>query len=249
MICWANQTWTGIWHGTPDRTLIDQTYPGVEDERAHFKYLLQFFQDPRYLRIEGKPALSVYRPVEIPNAFDWTRLWQQMARENGLPGLYLVAMNQKRDRSALELGFDTIVEQRFPGPSYLSSAQVFESRCRRLLRLRSRPRRFDYEASFNAILERPTYTANTLPMILPNWDNTPRSGSGGQVLTDATPEKWRKLLRMTFDRTRGIQPSKRLVFVKSWNEWAEGNHLEPDLRYGCSFLDVLKEEVSMERGR
>ena len=88
---WANQTWTGIWHGAPDRVLLEQTYPGAEDDQAHFDHLLPAFTDRRYLTIDGRPVFYVFRPEQLPDPKEWTGRWQAMARAAGLPGMYLIA--------------------------------------------------------------------------------------------------------------------------------------------------------------
>ena len=88
---WANQTWTGIWHGAADRVLIEQTYPGPEDDQAHFDAIVAAFRDQRYLRVDGRPVFYVFRPEELPDAAQFVDRWQQMARQAGLDGLYLVA--------------------------------------------------------------------------------------------------------------------------------------------------------------
>lgn len=246
MFCWANQSWSGIWHGAPGKILIEQTYPGLADEKAHFDYLLPFFRDPRYKKITGCPVFCVYRPFDLPDLLAWTRLWRKMARDAAFPDLYLIGIHQNVDPDALEAGFDAVVEQRLPMRPKMGLRRRLERKWRHVRGLPGLPARFDYEASVSEILARPTYTEKILPMVLPNWDNTPRSGGNGYVLTDSTPEKWRTMLRKAIEATRTIVPGKRLIFIKSWNEWAEGNHLEPDLRFGLQYLEVLKEEIERE---
>ncbi len=82
------------------------------------------------------------------------------------------------------------------------------------------------------------------PCILPNWDNTPRSGKNGFVIHGSTPELFRILVRKAIESVKDFPKDRRLIFIKSWNEWAEGNHLEPDLRFGKAYLQVVKEEIS-----
>ena len=87
---WANQSWTGVWHGAPERMLIEQTYPGVDDHRRHFDALVAMFADPRYLRVDGRPVFYVQEPAAIPDVERWVALWQQLADAAGLGGLFLV---------------------------------------------------------------------------------------------------------------------------------------------------------------
>jgi lipopolysaccharide biosynthesis protein len=243
MMCWANQTWSGIWHGAPNKILIEQTYPGLDDEKAHFAYLLPFFRDPRYLKIDGRPVFSVYRSPEIPNLKAWVALWQSMAQEHGLPGLYLIAVNQAVDAPAIDAGFQAVVEQRFARPVRETFVARVERKSRQILGLPKLPERHDFEGSFDEILRKDRYTEQCLPMVVPNWDNTPRSGSNGYVMINSTPEKWRRLLRRAISSTQGIPEDKRFIFIKSWNEWAEGNHLEPDRKYGLAYLEAIRDEL------
>src|SRR3990172_1193224 len=92
-LCWANQTWTGIWHGTPNRILVEQTYPGMEDHRRHFEALLPAFCDKRYLKVDGKPLFAIYNPMELPDTPRVLELWRGLAAKAGLPGLYLLAQH------------------------------------------------------------------------------------------------------------------------------------------------------------
>ena len=110
---WANQTWTGIWHGNPDRILIEQTYPGVDDHVAHFDAMLPAFEDPRYFRVDGKPLFYVFKPRFIPELRKFADLWRQLARRAGLPGLYLVG-EEFRPWDPIEWGFDAACDSGLP---------------------------------------------------------------------------------------------------------------------------------------
>ncbi len=101
-LAWANQSWTGVWHGDPKSVLIEQKYPGPEDEEAHFHWALNAFRDPRYMTVNGKPIFCVFAPQEMPSTASFTRHWRQLAERAGLPGLYLVAVSQVTQ----ELGID-----------------------------------------------------------------------------------------------------------------------------------------------
>jgi lipopolysaccharide biosynthesis protein len=85
-LCWANQTWTGIWHGAANRVLVEQTYPGEADFREHFRWLLRAFHDERYVRVDGKPLFIVFSPQDLPHRGELLSLWREMARKDGLPG-------------------------------------------------------------------------------------------------------------------------------------------------------------------
>lgn len=242
-LAWANQTWSGVWHGAPNRILIEQTYPGPEDDRAHFDHLLPAFTDPRYVTVDRKPLFYVFRPEQLPNAAEFVDRWQRMAHEAGLPGLYLVAeMSDLLGRGIVfpdpfSAGFDAAVHVRIPVENH--GWPWLRMRLRRKL---GQPEVLPYTkrpvARPPSSPERPV-----LPCVYPNWDNTPRSGTRGLVAHDSTPEKFRLHVRDAVERMHQQPPQQRLLFVKSWNEWAEGNHLEPDLRWGHDYLRVLAEET------
>lgn len=243
-LCWANETWTGIWHGSPNRVLIEQTYPGVVDHQAHFNALLPAFQDSRYLCVSGKPIFVIYKPEQIPNVVDTLGLWRKLATNSGLAGLYIVGMNNRLSWNPLDNGFDAKI-------NLPSIRQEWISRRSPMKWLRwkyNKLQRLPNLLPFKSLLEEEEGRVETLyksyPCLVHAWDNTPRSGSNGVVLTGAHPEEFRKLVRLVLNRTRSVEPDQRLVFLKSWNEWAEGNHLEPDLKYGFGFLEVIKEELA-----
>ena len=106
-MCWANENWSGVWHGAPKRILIEQTYPGEADDRAHFTMLLPAFRDRRYIRVNGKPLLAIYQPLRLPDPAAFNQLWQLMAKEAGLPGLHIIGWaDYLKEDAVLEAGFD-----------------------------------------------------------------------------------------------------------------------------------------------
>jgi len=235
----SNQSWTGIWYGAPDRILIEQTYPGIDDHKRHFDYLLRAFQDPRYLRVEGKPVFVVFRPAELPDSVNVTKLWRQWATDAGLPGLFLLAVHKSPHWKPALFGFDGIVHSPLP-PLHRRRKHWLKNIFQRL---RKHPTIYHYQDVMRRFVVKARPGIESFPCILPNWDNTPRSQSQGMVLHDSTPELFRKHVRKAVRRVADYPETKRLVFVKSWNEWAEGNHLEPDQHFGKSYLQVLREEV------
>jgi lipopolysaccharide biosynthesis protein len=237
-LCWANQSWSGVWHGAPDRVLCEQTYPEGDDE-AHFASLLAAFRDPRYYRVRGRPLLGVFRPQELPSAARFVETWQRLAVAAGLDGLYLVAFSETRAWGAqyethVEDGFDAAVHVEFP------FERTAATRVRDRLRTRwphFGPGRYRY------VEHLPGYPRSLRgvvhPCVYPNWDNTPRLGRRGAVIVDAAPSRFERHVREAVARAALNPAGERLVFVKSWNEWAEGNHVEPDRERGRRWLDAL----------
>lgn len=238
-LAWANQTWSGIWHGAADRILVEQTYPGPEDDQAHFDHLLPAFTDDRYITVEGKPLFYVFRPEQLPHAAEWVERWQRMAQAAGLPGLYLVAeMSDLVGAGPIypdpfRDGFDAGVHVRLPiQQSTFAFARMRALRKARLPEIYSYARRpVDRPASSPT---RPVY-----PCVYPNWDNTPRSGRRGIVAHGSTPARFQLHVEDAARRLQAFPADRQLLFIKSWNEWAEGNHLEPDLRDGHAYLEAL----------
>ncbi len=248
-LAWANQTWSGIWHGAPDRVLIEQTYPGPDDDRAHFAHLLPAFTDPRYVTVDGRPLFYVFRPEQLVEPARFVEQWQEMARAAGLPGLYLVAEmsdllgNGSVFADPFGPGFDAGVHVRIPVDR--SPADKFRMRVLRRLGL---PEIYTYSSQ---PVDRPRSTADRpiYPCVYPNWDNTPRAGRRGLVAHRSTPSAFGVHVADAVGRVTDLDPEHRLLFVKSWNEWAEGNHLEPDRRDGHDYLDALAAALPSREAR
>jgi hypothetical protein len=247
-LCWANQTWTGIWYGEPNRILIEQTYPGMEDHRRHFETLLPAFLDKRYLKVDGKPLFSIFAPMELPESPRVLGFWRELAAKAGLPGLYLVAEHWKPDWDPKPHGYDaavTIGQWKWRYQSASWNQPIWKIR-EKVNRWRGRPKIVSYERVIDSLVSERIPGIDNFPCVIPNWDNTPRSGSNGLVFHNSTPELFRRHVRQALERMRDVPREQRLIFVKSWNEWAEGNHLEPDLRFGLRYLEVLCEELERE---
>ena len=242
-LCWANGTWTGIWHGAPNRVLIEQTYPGIEDHRRHFETLLPAFQDPRYVRVDGKPLFLIWAPNKLPDTVATLALWRTMAREAGLGDLHFVAVADAG--WAREHGFDgstfnKVKVGKLPG-------QVVEYAVFRMLRNLGFPHIQRYEHQARSMPD--VLGADSYPCVIPNWDNTPRSGARGFVMHGSTPELFAAHFRRVLDLTKDVPREHRLIFIKSWNEWAEGNHLEPDLRFGLRYLQAVRDCLRYDASR
>lgn len=248
-LCWANQTWTGIWHGAPDRVLIEQTYPGRADHEAHFEALLPAFRDRRYIRVDDKPLFVIFVPADLPDSVATLSLWRAMARDAGLPGLHIAGISFSRDWDPVAHGFDAKVDQP-PLQNYLhsrSSSAPLRWPDDRLEPSRELPTVVPAR-SFAKLQELVASTDHlSYPLLFHAFDNTPRSGRHGIVLDEATPELFQSLLEVAVRGLASRPPDRRIVFLKSWNEWAEGNHLEPDLKTGNAFLEVVRKVLSHSR--
>ena len=254
-LAWANQTWTGIWHGAPNRILIEQTYPGEKDHEAHFQAVVDAFADDRYITVDSKPVFIVYKPYELPEPLRFTDLWRELALKAGLKGLYFVGQIDTRPWMPEENGFDAaytdvanIIASKMNG--YYNGFVGYTSRVARKMlngvarriavKAMLRPIIYSYADVIRVALPELSSAFDHYPCVIPNWDNTPRSGSNGIVYRDSTPELFGQHLQAAVDQVAHRAHDKRLVFIKSWNEWAEGNYLEPDLKFGNAYLEAVK---------
>ena len=237
---WANQTWTGIWHGADNRILVEQTYPGRADEQAHFEHLLPAFTDPRYLTVDGRPLFYVFRPEQLPDPRSFTDHWRVLAERAGLPGLYLAAEisdlhgGNPRFLDPRGHGFDAGVYIRLPTRNSALARLRMRAR-RKLLR---HPERYRFAPDLHPFPD--NQSEQLLPAVYPNWDNTPRSGRRGLVIEGGSPAAFRRHVEQAVDRLVDRPSQERLLFIKSWNEWAEGNYLEPDTEHGHAYLEALR---------
>ena len=239
-LCWANETWSGIWHGAPNRILIEQTYPGRTDHEAHFRALYPAFSDSRYIRVDGKPIFLIFKPEKLPDALATTALWRRMAEESGLGGLHICGMSAGGSWNPADTGFDAKVVP----PLILNRPWVSRRRPVKWFRnkieiMRGLPTILSYEKILESVLGGEVAGEDYYPCVVHAWDNTPRSGRNGVALHGATPELFRIMLDDAIQKMTCRDPERRILFLKSWNEWAEGNHLEPDLKFGHSFLQVV----------
>jgi len=248
---WANQSWTGIWHGAPDRVLMEQTYPGFEDHLAHFQTLLAAFMDSRYIQVDGKPLFVIFRPQQLPQPKETIQIWNSFAKSAGLRGLFFVGVTDSENMALrfAEAGFDGLTVLSWRGSAKknlliraLSKLLGKQKMVEIYQRVFKKPYHiYDFlDGCKNAIIDHPT-TFTYFPGITPNWDNTPRSGLNGSVVVNSNPAQFKILVQRAIDRIKDYEDEHKLIFIKSWNEWAEGNYLEPDTKFGHGYLEAVKE--------
>jgi lipopolysaccharide biosynthesis protein len=240
-LCWANESWTRRWDGLDQDVLIAQTYPqGWED--AFYEDLLPALRDHRYLRVDGKPLLVIYRLGQLPDAARTIARWRERAADDGLGGLHVLAVTPSRDFEALPReaaeALDGLVH--FPPGSGIG-----------LQSLRGIAPGLDpglsgdiysYDAAVDGADLRTTgpHGLRVHPGVMPGWDNTPRRGAAAYAFHRGNPVSFRRWLTRAVDAAAagGDEP---LVFVNAWNEWAEGAYLEPDARFGRANLETVRD--------
>ncbi len=248
-LCWANENWTRVWDGEDDHILQQQTY-SAEDDVAHFGYLLPALRDPRHLRIDGKPLLLVYRVNLLPKSGGCTSaIWREEAARAGLPGLYLCTVNSYPglDWDPAWAGFDAAVDFQ---PDWKNQPPRLKPLWRRLRRLATGADPYcdqwvySYPALVRAMMARPEPAFKVFPGVTPGWDNSPRVKDCAIIYKDSTPELYGRWLRFSLEVCRHrFQGEERLVFANAWNEWGEGNHLEPDMRWGHRYLEETRDAL------
>lgn len=241
-LAWANESWYAkLWDKdvTKDKLLIEQTYKGAEQYTKHFYDVLPAFKDDRYIKIDGKPVFVIYKPLASKEISLFIKVWRKLAQEHGFPGIYFVG-HCISDRRNIEkyknLDLDSI------NTCCITDFMKKRNIINRLLSYVwvhgfKKPYIFKFSKVCDSFFDLQMDSDEKIcPSIITGWDHTPRSGVKGLIIKDETPELFGKYAKKVIDNTKGP-----FVFIKSWNEWAEGNYIEPDLKWGHAYLDVLKD--------
>lgn len=232
-MCWANENWTRRWDAAEHEVLIAQQY--LPDDDINFiKSLVPIFGDPRYIRLEGRPFLIVYRPQHLPDPRKTASVWREYCRAAGVGEIHVCAALTHGNDDYRQFGFDSGVE--FP-PHNLRSGNInhkvgffgkFQGNV------------MQYADIARSYLERDYPGGRIFRTVFPSWDNTARTGSRALVVHNGTPDNYEYWLSATIDRARRDDGAPPMVFINAWNEWAEGCHLEPDRRFGHGFLQATR---------
>ena len=248
-LCWANHSWKAkTWNpNMPDTMLIEQTYPGIEDYKAHFYAMLPAFKDKRYMTVDGKPIFGIFEPKDFPDFKLFSETWNKLALDNGLNKFFFFALAQGNvkltcfDNSI----YDAIVFDKMIDVYMDYKTTWIKRKYRRLLFKLKRPYILDYEEYMRQSLDSFKNNSSFIPCIDPDFDHSPRSAHRWIIFGNSSPDKWEYFCKATLNilKTRN---ENQLLFIKSWNEWGEGNYLEPDQKFGRGYLDAtaraLKEE-------
>lgn len=248
-LCWANENWMA-WDERSEQVLMKQEYSD-RDDLEHIQWLARVFKDERYIRRDGKPMFLVYRANALPDPLRTTSIWRAQARALGIGELFLVRVESLSDEKAdpLSLGFDAAVEFQpewgeLPAPLKPQASD----RLLRRLGLSANGCRghavIDYLAVVERMIRKPGTSYRRFPCVTPSWDNSARHDRGGIILTRSNPEIYGRWLRLTIERELATNGNDTFVFVNAWNEWAEGNHLEPCEKWGRAYLEATKRALS-----
>ena len=268
---WRNDQWTKSHAFQKKTNVYEQTY--IEEEYIdHFYDVLPAFKDPRYITVDGKPIFLVYAPLHIPDPHIFIKKWQLLAKENGLPGIYFVGIVSnlqtvkqefggkakfyyaKTDEPAgpryqqiLDVGFDAVNSRGQYRAELMESGYLkkyFYTAMRRLFNIHFL-QVYDYKNIIKNLFVDEDRLENVFPTIIPNWDRSPRSGKESVIYHNSTPALFKQHIHNALELIKDKKPEHRILFLMSWNEWGEGNYVEPDERYGHGYLKAIKEELEV----
>ena len=237
-LCWANHSWYAkTWNkeGTY-KLLMEQTYPGEKDYIEHFYAMLPAFKDKRYMKINDKLIFGIFEPQDV-NIVQLSKIWNKLAQEMGLKGFHFFALCQgtialKRIKKEQ---FDSIVLD--PFLNVTDSDDAIKER--EMKNQKGNAYAILYEDYVRECVDILKKNPLAFPCIEPNFDHTPRSGTYARILHNSTPEKWGELCKSIAELYKHRPTEENLVFIKSWNEWGEGNYLEPDQKYGKGYIEEM----------
>ena len=244
-LCWANQNWTRGWDGEERKILVRQTY-SPQDDLTHIRWLLKAFEDRRYIRVEGKPLFLLYRAEDLPSASQAAETWRAEAKKAGIGDLFLCAVQSNHHRARVDptqIGFDAAVEFQ---PSLFRQRSFLKKLRDRVLRGASNNLILEYSELVERSLQVPNPPYRWIRSVTPSWDNTPRRKTNALMLEGACPEKYGRWLAAIIRRSSMLAGGEKVVFLNAWNEWAEGNHLEPCQRWGRGYLEATQSALDGE---
>lgn len=259
---WTNKTWQKTAHFTEDVTFLEQTYPGDDDYILHFNTILPALKDHRYIMVDEKPLFLVFAPEDVPDVAHFIELWQKLAKENGLKGIYFVARvasmgelslrntgandeTHERYQKYLDLGFDAINSdmQRYAETKAAGfTKKAFRAVIRKIAG-NFTAFRYDYDEIMKNFHHDEERREEVHPQIIPRLDRTPRSGKDARIYDNSTPEKFERAVCDAIELVKDKEPEHKIIFLQAWNEWGEGNYMEPDIKYGRGYLEALKKVI------
>ena len=249
-LCWANETWSRRWLGEEKQVLLRQTYSQTDDVN-HARKLLEAFADHRYIKIYGRPVFIIYRPTDLPDPQKTTDTFRDVCVKAGLSEPYLVGVNSHRlDIDYRKLGFDDVLDF-LPSLGVLGDIlnnnknwQKFNSNLKfgildRLLKV------YDYKEAYRLMNAR-KLEYSYLPSVFVSWDNSARRNRNGIIITNTSLDIFREQVERAVHKASQRPIEERFFFINAWNEWAEGNHLEPCQKWGHSFLEIIKSSLNRD---
>jgi hypothetical protein len=243
-LAWANESWSRRWLGEEKEILQEQTY-SFEDDLCHARWVTRAFADPRYIRVNERPLFLIYRPRHLPDPKKTTAIFREVCLRTGLPDPLLVGIDAHCPGSDCRtLGFDATLRyepQLVVLPDFMNDRlNLSKLRRNRQLGVMSPKLKIYNYATARELMDKRKSDFPVYPCIFVAWDDSPRRGENGIIITESTPEAFESGLGHHIELVAHKPFDERLVFVNAWNEWGEGNHLEPDLKYGLGYLEAIE---------
>ncbi len=246
-LAWANEEWKKYWYGQGDEILMNQNYGSRKNWEAHFQYLLPYFQDDRYIRIDGKPVFIVYRPGAMRQGKQMMACWNKMARQNGLPGIYVIGMKNWEFETRACVWLNAMVDYE---PTKEQRMNIMKKRIYDPVKLRAM---FHFGlwnrltcnvqsyARINKVMLKAPHAENEFRGVFVDFDNTARSGKNGLIFYGSSPKSFGRYFSEHIRLSK--EEGKNHIFVNAWNEWGEGCYLEPDEKFKYGYLEAVREAL------
>ena len=256
---WSNKTWQKNEAFQKDTMFMEQTYGDIEDYTKHFYTVLKAFKDPRYITVDGKPLFFIFDPQSVPDLERFIELWRKLASENGLKGIHFVGKvasvgkfdqgvmhdylsdAKKNYDASLSRGLDAVNSVNLRRAEMLAVGKYAKMLDRLINRVfpGGKVEKYDYKKVIDNLFTDEDRLENIYPTIIPRWDKTPRVGKRAYVYTNSTPELFEQSVKQAVELIKAKKPEHRIIFLQAWNEWGEGNFMEPDLEFGRGYLEAL----------
>jgi len=241
---WANHDWESKdWNPNASafikKKLVIQEYGGIDDYKMHFYDMLPAFKDERYYKINGKLVFMIFRPDSIPDAELFISTWRYLAKENGIDDFYFIARTVDKNLRDIYLnqGYDLVnlCMLLYPFDIKFRTFNIIKRMVK--AKLFNKVNVVEYSNAIKVFDDKVNYDDKIAPTIIPNWDHTPRSGVFGTVLNGSNPALFKKHVNNMLKAVK--HKEDKIIFLKSWNEWGEGNYIEPDIEWGKKYLETL----------
>lgn len=242
-LAWANHSWEKkMWDKNGNNTLLmEQKYLGEKDYKEYFYTMLPLFKDERYFCVDERRVFFIYNPLGSDQIALFIDLWQKLARKEGIKGFYFIAKDSacRNKDKIMKLGFNAVYDDNtFNIHHELPLIKKIILYIQR--EFFKMPTVFKYKDAINYMVTKDARENDVIPCIAPNWDHSPRSGRSAIILHECEPKYFEKVVKMAVEAVAHKKKEEQIILIKSWNEWGEGNHLEPDLKYGKGYLQAIK---------
>ena len=255
-LCWANEPWTRAWDGNTNEVLINQKYGSEFEWKQHIDYLLPYFCDPRYIKINNMPVFVLYRAESILNCDEMIDYWNKKCIEKGFDGIWIVEELNGFQKTVVCQNSKAVLEFQ---PNYIQNEKTkiehkFDSLIGKLWCLRHKTsttlKIYDYDRVWKKIIRhrKKNHGKQYYYGAFVNWDNSPRKNKKATIYIGFTIEKFYRYLITLGKKAKNEEENGQFVFINAWNEWAEGAYLEPDTKQKYNYLKAVKEVEELING-